>query len=210
VYYCRSERIFNSMAIKKIVLLGEPKLRKISTNIQVEDISKPYVQDVMRDLGDTLLAYKTPRKKIQKGVGIAANQIGSNLRIFAIYIETKMHAYTDVNAMPLTFFINPKIISHGEEMLDGFEGCMSFKHYRARIRRYKDIEVEAYNEKGELMKMKLKSFQARVFQHEYDHLDGTVFIDKADTQTLVRESDYAKKWKKAKPEVIEDLRSHRY
>lgn len=190
------------MAVKQIVYVGEPLLRKTSIDVPLEDITKLYIQEVIQDLTDTLLHYTT-RKGKMKGVGIAANQIGINYRIFVMCVE-------DDPKMPLTVCINPVMLSKSTPMLESFEGCMSFKHFRVRVERFKTIEAQAYNKEGKQFNLHLEDFYARIFQHEYDHLDGIIYSDKADMSTLVTEKTYKKKWKRANIDLIKALRSHQY
>ncbi len=197
------------MAIRTVIKIGEPKLRKKSVDVPINDIQTPYIQGIIQDLSDTLLEYKT-KKGIYKGVGLAANQIGINYRIFIIHIPPRRGIKDDPHCMPLTVFINPKLVNHGEKTTSLFEGCMSFKHYRAIISRFDEVEVEAYDQHAQVFRMKLKGFKARVFQHEYDHLEGIMYIDKADTRTLITQRQYKLKWMKALPEEIDKLINNQY
>ena len=110
------------------------------------------------------------------GVGLAAPQIGLSIRMFVIIADD------DVRRV----FINPQIISTSEEMVPYEEGCLSIPEVYESILRPKKITVQAFDENGKPFTLEADGFLARVIQHEYDHLDGHVFIDRGD-------EDFAKK-----------------
>ena len=149
------------MTVKKIVKYGTPSLREKSK--EVHKISKK-IQILVEDLYDTMYA--------ANGVGLAAPQIGENLRVFVV----------DVGADPKTMnpitFINPKIIKK-EGAINSYEGCLSFPDAYTNVRRYKSIKIKALNIKGKpfIMEINDGSLLARAIQHEFDHLDGILFID---------------------------------
>jgi peptide deformylase len=108
-----------------------------------------------------------------EGLGLAAPQVAAPVRLlvmnFAADPEQKQHEYVA---------INPVIVETSKAILDDREGCLSFPDLYAKVRRYKKVKVQAYNLKGELYEMTCEDLPARVWQHEIDHLDGTLFIDK--------------------------------
>lgn len=149
------------MSIKKIVKYGEETLRKPSK--EVSKISKK-VQMLVHDLLDTMYA--------QNGVGLAAPQIGENLRVFVIDVST--------GNQPLhpMVFINPKIIKKSGAC-SSYEGCLSFPEAYTDVKRYSDVTVKALDINGKpfVIEGKGGSLLARAIQHEFDHLDGILFID---------------------------------
>lgn len=149
------------MAIKRVLHYGEESLREPSK--EVHKVSKK-ISDLIRDLFDTMYA--------QNGVGLAAPQIGVNLRVFVVDASTKE------NPMDPMVFINPKIIKKSGAV-KSTEGCLSFPEAYSDVVRYKDIMVKATNEHGKTFVMEAKdgSLLARCIQHENDHLDGILFID---------------------------------
>jgi len=102
-----------------------------------------------------------------EGIGLAASQIGELKRIIIVQAEKGPEV-----------FINPKIIKKSKETEIGEEGCLSFPGLFLKIKRKKEIEIEAINLNGEKIQMKIKGLLARIFQHEIDHLDGILIIDK--------------------------------
>ncbi len=149
------------MTVRKIVKYGTPSLREPSK--EVHKISKK-IQILVDDLYDTLYA--------ANGVGLAAPQIGENVRVFVIDVGT------DPKTMNPITFINPKIIKK-EGAINSYEGCLSFPDAYTNVRRYKSVKVKALNIKGKpfVMEAGEGSLLARAIQHEFDHLDGILFID---------------------------------
>lgn len=149
------------MAVKKILSYGTESLRVKSK--EVLKISKK-IQTLVQDLLDTLYA--------KNGVGLAAPQIGENVRIFVI--DT---ASGDEPLNPRVF-INPKIIKKSGAV-NSYEGCLSFPEAYTNVRRYKDVTVKAIGMNGRpfILEAKDGDLLARAIQHEFDHLDGILFID---------------------------------
>jgi len=108
-----------------------------------------------------------------QGVGLAAPQVGINKRLM-VYNESG----DPKKWMSETVMINPKIVEFSEAKDVEQEGCLSFPDMGGDVERSKWIKVEAQNLKGKKMKKKFKGWEARIFQHEYDHLDGTVYVDR--------------------------------
>lgn len=149
------------MAIKKVLRYGEPSLREPSK--EVHKVSRK-ITDLVRDLFDTMYA--------SNGVGLAAPQIGVNLRVFVVDASTKEEPLE-----PMTF-INPKIIKKSGAVKSS-EGCLSFPDAYTDVVRYENVMVKATNEHGKTFVLEAKggSLLARCIQHENDHLDGILFID---------------------------------
>ena len=149
------------MSVKKIVKYGDDFLRQPTK--EVHKISRK-VQDLIHDLLDTMYA--------ANGVGLAAPQIGSDLRVFVIDVS--------MNDEPLNpiVFINPKIIKKSGAVVS-HEGCLSFPEAYTDVRRYKDVMVKALDRHGRPFVLEAKdgTLLARAIQHEFDHLEGVLFID---------------------------------
>lgn len=163
-----------------IIQLGDPKLRQIAQSIV--DIKDESVQQLI----DTLML-----KVIDaNGVGIAAPQIAQSWRLFIVASRPNLR-YSDAPKMEPTAMINPKIVTHSKETVKGWEGCLSVPGIRGLVPRYQHIEVEYTNREGKQQGCELSGFVARIFQHELDHLDGIVFVDRLETtQDLVTEQEY--------------------
>ncbi|MBQ7408729.1 MAG: peptide deformylase [Clostridia bacterium] len=145
------------MAIRKIIQLGDETLRKKS--FEVAEINAKTIQ-LLDDMKDTL-------KKAQ-GAGLAAVQVGILRRIFVVDVD---EGYFE--------FINPKIIStEGEQY--GIEGCLSVKGKWGDVKRPEEVVITALDRNGKQFTITAKGFFAKAVCHEYDHLDGIVYVDKAD------------------------------
>ena len=149
------------MAIKKIVKYGEASLRQPSK--EVHKVSQK-VKNLVQDMLDTMYS--------QNGVGLAAPQIGENVRIFVIDVST---GNEPLNPM---VFINPKIIKKSGACIS-HEGCLSFPEAYTDVKRYENIMVKALDTNGRSFVMEAKegTLLARAIQHEFDHLDGILFVD---------------------------------
>lgn len=151
------------MAIRKILKYGTPSLRQPSK--EVHKVSKK-IKDLVKDLLDTLYA--------QNGVGLAAPQIGENYRIFVIDTSSG-----DEPLNPI-IFINPKIIKKSGAFASQ-EGCLSFPEVYTDVRRYENVTIKALDSNGRPFVMDATdgSLMAKAIQHEFDHLEGILFIDHA-------------------------------
>ncbi len=149
------------MAVRKVLKYGEKSLREKSK--EVHKVSRK-ITDLVQDLLDTMYA--------QNGVGLAAPQIGVNLRVFVIDVSSN-----DEPLRPIVF-INPKIIKKSGAIVSE-EGCLSFPEAYTKVKRYKNVMVKALDIHGHSFVTEANdgSLLARAIQHENDHLDGILFID---------------------------------
>ncbi|MDV2996729.1 MAG: Peptide deformylase [Chroococcidiopsis sp. SAG 2025] len=166
----------------EIIQLGNPILR--SQAEFVENIDEPQIQQLIDDLLITV--------KQTNGVGIAAPQVGVGDRIFIVASRPNPR-YPHAPEMEPTPMINPKISARSSESVKGWEGCLSIPGIRGSVPRDRAIEVEYSDRYGKLHKQELSDFVARIFQHELDHLDGIVFLDRLETNyDLITEQEYQK------------------
>lgn len=151
------------MAVKKVLKYGTPSLREKSK--EVHKISKK-IKELIKDLLDTLYS--------QNGVGLAAPQIGENYRVFVIDTSSG-----DQPLNPMVF-VNPKIIKKSGAFISN-EGCLSFPEVYTDVRRYKNVMIKATDESGRPVVIEANDgcLLAKAIQHEFDHLDGILFIDHA-------------------------------
>ena len=169
--------------ILEIIQLGDPVLR---TKAQlVENIQDLRIQKLIDDLITTV--------RQANGVGIAAPQVRVSDRLFVVASRPNPR-YPNAPEMEPTAMINPKILAHSTDIIKGWEGCLSIPGIRGLVPRYQAIEVEYTDQNGKLQKQEMTDFVARIFQHEYDHLDGIVFLDRLETtQDIVTEQEYQKR-----------------
>ncbi|BAY88873.1 MULTISPECIES: peptide deformylase [unclassified Tolypothrix] len=163
-----------------IIQLGNPILRQTASLI--DNIQDEVVQNLIENLLVTVAQ--------SNGVGIAAPQIAESYRLFIVASRPNPR-YPNAPEMAPTAMINPRIIGHSTEVVKGWEGCLSVPGIRGLVPRYQTIQVEYTDRYGELQQQELTDFVARIFQHEYDHLDGIVFVDRLEsTQDMITEQEY--------------------
>ena len=155
--------------VLKVREVGEPILNKISTEVDIRNINSD-ILEIIEDLKATL-EYGT-------GLGIAAPQIGVNKKIIVVGAKKENIKYDDAEDIPITAMINPTWKKLSEDTDIQYEGCMSVPAIRGKVERYKNIELTYYNENGEKIIKQLNGFFARLIQHECDHLEGIVFLEK--------------------------------
>jgi len=151
------------MAIREIVPKGAEVLRKKCA--LVSDVNSASVRKVIRDLVHTLEHVKTLHD-FKRGVGLAAPQIGTPLRISVVEYGGKRHV-----------LINPEIVEKSEEKKPIKEGCLSFFEFRAHVPRHEYVKIKAQNEQGETFHLEGRNDFAMLLQHELDHLDGVLYMD---------------------------------
>lgn len=167
-------------AVESIVQLGHPVLRQVAA--PVEDAADPQVQQLI----EALMA----ACQRANGVGIAAPQLGRSLRLLIVASRPNQR-YPDAPEMAPTALINPRLVAHSEVQVKGWEGCLSVPDWRAQVPRYRQIEIEYLDQTGTLQRRVWQDFVARIFQHEADHLDGLVFLDRLEgSADLLSESAY--------------------
>jgi peptide deformylase len=168
--------------ILQISEIGSPILRQKSTAIT--NTIDPQLEELIADLIATADA--------ANGVGIAAPQVASSLRLF-IVASRPSPRYPHAPTMEPTAMINPEIVDRSGELVAGWEGCLSVPGTRGLVLRDRAIEVKYFTKHGELVQQELTDFVARIFQHELDHLDGILFPDRVPNPTeLITEAEYLK------------------
>ncbi|WP_250125156.1 peptide deformylase [Chroococcidiopsis sp. CCMEE 29] len=169
--------------ILQIIQLGDPVLR--SPAQVVENVREQRIQNLIDDLITTVAQ--------ANGVGIAAPQVAESYRLFIVASRPNPR-YPHAPEMAPTAMINPTILAHSTEVVKGWEGCLSIPGIRGFVPRFQAIEVEYTDRDGKFQKQELTDFVARIFQHEYDHLDGIVFLDRLEsTQDIITEQEYQKR-----------------
>ncbi|MEO1761688.1 MAG: peptide deformylase [Cyanobacteria bacterium J06629_18] len=163
-----------------IIQLGNPILRQ--TAKPVKQIDSANIQKLIDDLLTTI--------SDANGVGIAAPQVAVGYRIFIVASRPNLR-YPNAPLMEPTAMINPRIIAHSDEIVKDWEGCLSIPGIRGLVPRFQKIEVEYTDRNGNLVHQQLTDFVARIFQHEYDHFEGLVFLDRIEsTFDIVTEQEY--------------------
>jgi peptide deformylase len=179
------KQVNNYMAIRKIIRMGHPSLRIPANNVADEFIGSDTMQRLLVDMTDTLRDYG--------GVGLAAPQIDEPLRMAIIEVPGGPSRYGEIEAIPLTVFFNPVLEILNPEVAGYWEGCLSVPGLRGFVERPQHVLVRYTNQQGDPAELELKGFLATVVQHEFDHLDGRLYIDHIkDTTKLGFEEEWLK------------------
>ena len=150
--------------IRDILKMGDPRLLRVAR--PVGDIASPELKAIIADMYETMQA--------ANGVGLAAPQIGVDLRLMIFGFDASPR-YPDEAPVPVTTLINPWLDILTEETEDGWEGCLSVPGMRGLVPRATHIRYGGTLEDGHPLEREARGFHARVFQHEFDHLDGVLY-----------------------------------
>jgi peptide deformylase len=174
------------MAIRKVARLGHPVLRQPAAPVPVAAIRSPEIQRLVDDMIETMREYD--------GAGLAGNQVHELKRIAVIEVHVNPR-YPDAPEIPLMVLVNPVVTPLTDEMEDGWEGCLSVPDMRGMVPRYTAVRLECHDRDGQPVDLVAKDFLARVIQHEVDHLDGIVYLDRMrDLGTLTHMAEWQKHW----------------
>jgi len=178
----------NSMSILKVARLGHPVLRKVAAPLSPREIQSTHFQKFIDDMIETMKEYD--------GVGLAADQVHESKQVAVLQVDANPR-YPDKPNVPLTVLINPVVAPATEEMEEDWEGCLSIPDIRGRVPRYKTVRVKAWDRNGQELEFLASDFHARVVQHEWDHLNGKVYLDRMhDLSTLTFLPEFARYWLK--------------
>jgi peptide deformylase len=168
------------MAVREIIRMGHPLLRQQARPLAPGELDSDWIRDLLTDMVDTL--------HHAGGIGLAAPQVGESIRLAIIEIPGGPSRYGVIPPMPLTVFVNPVIDVLDAATAGCWEGCLSVPGLRGWVERPQHVRVRALDLDGGSFELELQGFLATVFQHEFDHLDGRLYIDLIrDTRQLVFE-----------------------
>ena len=162
------------MSVREIVTVGHPVLRERAAEVDPADVAGDELQGLIADLIDTMRA--------ASGAGLAANQIGVPRRVAVIEVNHNPR-YPYKPPIPLTVVINPVIEAIDDELVEINEGCLSVPNLRGSVHRHVNIRVRWLDEHGSPHDEVRRGLTAGTFQHECDHLDGVLFLDRVDDPT---------------------------
>jgi peptide deformylase len=168
------------MAILKVARIGHPVVRGTARDLDEKEIKSRELQRLIDDMIETMHEYD--------GVGLAAPQIHVPLRLAVLEVPASDARARD--AVPQTVLVNPQVTFLGDEKATMYEGCLSIPDLRGLVPRYRRLRLSALDRKGKPYEIEAVDFHARVIQHECDHLDGTVYIDRMEglrTLSFLRE-----------------------
>lgn len=160
------------MAILKIARMGHPVLRRVAD--PVPDPADPLVRRLAADMAETMVD--------AGGVGLAAPQVHESVRliVFRLPRERRQPGEEEGGASGVTVLVNPEIVPVGDEMLSGWEGCLSIPGMRGLVPRHARILYRGFDLDGSPIEREATGFHARVVQHEVDHLDGVLYLERMD------------------------------
>ncbi len=180
--------------VLKIVQTGEPVLRQRARELTPEEIGSPQVQGLIEFMRDTM--------RDAPGVGLAAPQVGVGVRL--VVIEDRAEYQAGISAeelalrerQPVDFhvLINPTLVVEDPTPAEFHEGCLSVSGFAALVPRARGVRVEALDENGAPVSISAKGWYARILQHEVDHLDGALYIDRMETRSFTSAENHRRHW----------------
>jgi len=171
------------MAVRKIIRMGHPVLRQPARALLPEELGSDVLHRLVADMIDTLHDYG--------GIGLAAPQVAEPIRLALVELPGGPSRYGELPEVPLTAFVNPEIDVLDPTTAGYWEGCLSVPGLRGFVERPQHIRVRALDLKGAPLEMRFEGFPATVFQHEFDHLDGTLYVDRiSDSKKLVFDEEF--------------------
>lgn len=157
------------MTIRKIAHIGHPVLRQRARELTLDELRAPETQRFIDDLVETM--------RDANGAGLAAIQVYESIRVCAIEVKDNPR-YPYKPKVPLTILVNPMIEVLTTERFDNYEGCLSVPNFRGLVPRATEIRVRAWDREGNPIDQEVRGLTAGTYQHEVDHLDGVIFVDR--------------------------------
>ncbi len=158
----------------EIVQVGDPVLRNGTRNLSPDEVRSPEIQQLIESMRETM--------RQAPGVGLAAPQVGLPLRL-AVIEDDQEAPEQDRRPVPFHVIVNPTL-ALGTNSVAHYEGCLSVRGFQAKVPRASSVRVHALDHRGEPITIEATGWYARILQHEIDHLDGTLYIDRMDTRTF--------------------------
>ncbi|MCE9671424.1 peptide deformylase [Myxococcus stipitatus] len=180
--------------VLKIVQAGEPVLRQKARDLTPEEIGSPEFQRLVALMRDTM--------RDAPGVGLAAPQVGVGLRLVVIEDRAEYQAAVppaDLAArerapVPFQVLVNPRLTVEDATPAEFHEGCLSVTGFTALVARARGVKVEALDEQGQPVTVHATGWYARILQHELDHLDGTLYLDRMETRSFATLENHRRHW----------------
>jgi peptide deformylase len=158
------------MAILKVARLGHPALRNKASDVEVKDIKAGRFRPLIDDMIETMHAYE--------GIGLAGPQVHQPLRIFVFEVEERVAKRRGIAKVGAGVFFNATYEPIGDETITDWEGCLSVPFLGGEVPRYKKVRLRGIDHEGKPADIEIDAFTSRIFQHEVDHTDGHVFLDR--------------------------------
>ena len=158
------------MSILKVARLGHPVLREKASDVEIRDIKAGRFRPLIDDMIETMHAYE--------GVGLAGPQVHLSLRIFVFEVEERVAKRRGIQKVGAGVFFNATYEPVGDEKIIDWEGCLSVPFLGGEVPRYKKVRLRGIDHEGNAAEVEIDTFTARIFQHEVDHTDGHVYLDR--------------------------------
>ena len=158
------------MAILKVSRLGHPVLREKASDVEVQDVKAGKFRPLIEDMIATMHAYE--------GVGLAGPQVHQPLRIFVFEVEEKVAKRRGIPKLGAGVFFNASYEPIGRETITDWEGCLSVPFLGGEVPRFKKVRLRGIDHEGNAADIEVEGFSARIFQHEIDHTNGHVYLDR--------------------------------
>ncbi len=179
----------------KIVQVGDLVLRQRARPLLHEEIALPETQQLIAWMHETM--------RDSPGVGLAAPQVGLPIQLaviedrpeYAKDIAAERLAERERNPVPFQVLINPRIIEQSDQQAEFFEGCLSLAGFSALVKRSRQVTVEYWDERGQPRRIEAQGWYARILQHEIDHLQGGLYIDRMDSRSFMNVDNLTRYWK---------------
>ncbi len=179
----------------KLVQVGEEVLRQRARELTLDEIKSREIQQLIEFMHETL--------RDAPGVGLAAPQVGMGIQLAVIEdlpeyskaMTPEQIAERERTPVPFHVIINPELVPVEDEKVEFFEGCLSVNGYTAMVPRYRRVRVDCLDEHGERRTINALGWYARILQHEIDHLNGTVYVDRMHQRTLMTVENFTRRWK---------------
>jgi peptide deformylase len=188
----------------KIVQVGEPVLRGEARLLLLEEIQLPETQQLIEWMRETM--------RDAPGVGLAAPQVGLPIQLAVIEDraeyskETAPEQLAERERQPVPFrvLINPRIVERSEDQVEFFEGCLSLAGFSALVKRSRSVTVEYWDEQGAPRRIEAQGWYARILQHEIDHLEGRLYIDRMEPRSFASLDNLSRHWKQKAIQTVRD------
>jgi peptide deformylase len=186
----------------EILQAGERALRQVARPLSVDEVHSPRVQELIERMRDTMRA--------APGVGLAAPQIGESLQLAVVEDRPEYMAGVDPAwiaereraVVPFCVLINPRLTVTDQERVEFFEGCLSVVGFTALVARSRAVRVECLNERAEPVVIEARGWHARILQHEIDHLNGSLYVDRMVRRSFMTTTNHTRYWKDRSIESI--------
>jgi peptide deformylase len=190
-----------------IVEVGDPVLRQIARPLKREEIGGAEIRRLIEEMRETMRA--------APGVGLAAPQVGYSVQLAVIEDQALYHkdispeqlAAKERKPVPFHVLINPEVAGQSGETKYFFEGCLSLGGYSAIVPRAQSLRVNYLDERGHPQSIEARGWYARILQHEIDHLQGRLYLDRMQSRTFTSTDNFAQFWKNLPPsDVLAELK----